>query len=161
MPRMRGRGKLIKVFCAGAVVALLLSGLVGCGGDDEATSSEPLTRAQFIKRASAICFSEEERKTKAFESASKLGKNFLSGSKEELIELISTDVLPLYEEMIEELAALEPPAREQAKWDEIIGRFEAAFEEAEAQPAKKFLIDDSFIPVNIAATKFGVKNCTL
>jgi hypothetical protein len=157
--RMRG-ASLINVFCAAAVALFLLSGLAGCGGSEEASGSEPLSRAQFIKRASAVCFSEEERKTKAMESASKLGKNFLGGSKKELAELVSTVVLPLYAEMIEEFAALKPPAKEQAMWDAIVRQYEKALKEAEATPAKQ-ITDDSLASVNIAAEKYGIEECTL
>jgi hypothetical protein len=159
MLRMPGR-RLTYLFAAGAGALFLISGPAGCGAGDEATSSEPLTRAQFVKRANAICLSEEERKTKAFESASKLGKKFFAGSKKELTQLISTVGLPLYEEIIEELAALKPPSKEQAKWDAIIRHYEETLKEAEAHPAKQ-LVNDSFSLVDRAATKFGVKNCTL
>lgn len=152
--------RLINVFFAGAVALLLLPGLAGCGGSEEASGSEALSKSQFVKRASAVCFSEEERKTKAMESASKLGKNFLGGSKKELTELVSTVVLPLYAEMIEEFAALKPPAKEQAKWDAIVRQYEEALAEAKANPAKQ-VTDDSLARVNIAAEKYGVEECTL
>ncbi len=142
---------------AGAV----LPALIGCGGGDATGSDpEPLTKAEFVKRASAICSSVDARRTRAFEAASKNGKNFLAGSKEELADLIATAGLPLYEEIIEELAALQPPPKEQAEWQAIIKRYEKALAQAEADPAKQ-IASDSFLPVRDAVEKLGVKNCTL
>jgi len=149
--------RILAAVLAGAV----LPALIGCGGGD-ATSSEPeaLTKAEFVKRASTICSSVEARRIKAFESASKKGKNFLAGSNKELAELIASAGLPLYEEIIEELAALQPPPKEQGKWQAIIKRYEKALAEAEADPAKQ-IASDSFLPVRDAVEKLGVKNCTL
>jgi hypothetical protein len=160
MRSMEGRANRRILFVVGVALLFVLASLSGCGGSDGDSSSQPLTRAQFIKRASAICFSEEERKSKQLEAASKLGKNYLGGSKKELTELIVTVGLPLYEEMIEELAALKPPANEQAQWDAIVQRYEEALKEAEATPAKQ-ITDDSFVAVNVAATKYGVNECSL
>jgi hypothetical protein len=147
--------RIIGAVLAGAV----LPALIGCGGG-EATSSEPLTKAEFVKQATAICQTIEARSTEAFESASKQGENFLAGSKKELTELVATAGLPLYEEIIGELAVLEPPAKEQADWDAIIKRYEKAMAEAEADPAKQ-LGRDSFTPVGVAIEKLGIKGCYL
>lgn len=150
------RGKRI----IGAVLAgATLAALVGCGSG-EATSSEPLPKAEFVKQASAICKGIEARSTEAYESASKKGKKFLTGSNKELAELVATAALPLYEEIIGELAALEPPAKQQAVWDAIIRRYEKALTEAEADPAKQ-LEQDTFTPVTGAVEKLGIKGCTL
>jgi hypothetical protein len=152
---LRGR----RIIAAVLAVALLPVA-IGCGSGDDATSSEPLTRAEFVKLASAICLGVEARRTKAFEAASKQGKNFLAGSNKELRELIATTGLPLYEEVIEELAALQPPAKEQATWDKIIRRYEKALTEAEADPAKQ-LERDSFLPITDATEKLGIRGCAL
>jgi hypothetical protein len=144
----------------GAVLAgAALLAMAGCGGG-ESTSTEPLTKAEFVKQATAICQTIEARSTEAFESASKQGKNFLAGPKKELTELVATTGLPLYEEIIGELAVLEPPAKEQADWDAIIERYEKALVEAEADPAKQ-LERDSFTPVGVAIEKLGIKGCYL
>jgi hypothetical protein len=58
------------------------------------------------------------------------------------------------------VAALQPPAKEQAEWDAIIRRYENALAEAEADPAKQ-IARDSFLPVRDAVEKLGVKGCTL
>jgi len=144
---------------AAVLAVAALAAAIGCGGD-EATSSEPLTRAEFVKQASAICKTIEPRSTEAFESASEKGKNFLAGSDKELADLVATAALPLFEEIIAELAALEPPAKEQAQWDAIIRRYEKTMTEAEADPAKQ-LVRDSFTPVGVVIEKLGIKGCYL
>jgi hypothetical protein len=149
--------RILGAVLAGAVLPVV----IGCGGGDATGSGpEPLTKAEFVKRASAICSSVEARRTAAFESASENGKNFLAGSKKELADLIASAGLPLYEEIIEELAALQPPSKDQAEWQAIISRYEKALAEAEAAPAKQ-IASDSFLPVRDAVEKLGVKNCTL
>ncbi|MFL5834500.1 MAG: hypothetical protein ACJ76B_11060 [Solirubrobacterales bacterium] len=152
---LRGK-RIITAVLAGAA----LSAAVGCGDGEEATISETLTRAEFVKQATAICKTIEPRSSEAFESASKQGKNFLAGSDEELTELVATAALPLYEEIIGELAALEPPLKEEAKWDAIIRRYDNFLAEAEADPAKQ-LEHDSFTPVGLMIEKLGIKGCYL
>ena len=147
--------KIVGVVLAGAVLPVV----IGCGGG-EATSSEAVTKAEFVKRASAICLGVEARRTKAFESTSKKGKNYLAGSNKELADLIATAGLPLYEEVIGELAELQPPPKEQAAWDGIIRRYENALAEAEADPAKQ-VARDSFLPVKGATEKLGIRGCAL
>lgn len=153
--------RLIRTAMTGAMLVAVLVTLSSCGGSSgEASASQPLTKAQFIKRADAICRSEESRKTKALTEASKRGKNYLSGSHQELAHLVSEAILPLYSEMIEELAALNPPAADRAKMEQLIAKYEKTLENAEANPGRQ-VVYDAFIPVNRAAMKYGFKECTL
>jgi hypothetical protein len=154
---MISEGKAIKAMAVLGLVALIV--LAGCGGGNS-SSSEPLTKAQFLKQANAICHSEEARKTKALESDSKRGKQFLAGSHHELEELVAKTILPLDAVLIEELAALNPPAKEAAAVGHLIDEYEAKLAEAEATPGKQ-IVEDSFFPVNKMAWKLGIEECTL
>jgi hypothetical protein len=146
---------------AGVTLVAFAACLSGCGGSGgEASESQPLTKAQFIKRASAICRSEEARKTRALRAASMHGRNYLAGSHRELARLVSDEILPLYAEMIEELAELNPPAAEQRKVEQIVSRYEETLKEAEANPGRQ-LVDDSFVKVNQLAGRYGIEDCTL
>ncbi len=159
---MTTKRELIRGFTAGALLLALAVPLSSCGGGSgaSATASEPLTKSEFVKRMSQICESEENRKARKLEAASKLGKNFLGGSPKELTELVTEEILPLYGEMIEEMAALNPPAGEKAEVKRLIGKYEKTLEKAEANP-KREVFKDSFFPVNREAEKLGIKNCTL
>jgi hypothetical protein len=145
---------------AGIVLFVVLACLSGCGGDGQTSSSESLTKAQFIKRASAICRSEEARKTRALRSASGRGKNYLNGSRRDLERLISEAILPLYAEMIEEIAELSPPPEDAARVERIVSRYERKLAEAEANPGRQ-IVDDSFTEVNQLAASYGIEDCTL
>jgi len=141
-------------------VAVCLSGCGGGSASGDSSGSEPLTKAQFIKRASAICRGEETRKTRALGSASKRGENYLAGSHQELEELVAKAILPLYAVMIEELAELDPPAGDRPEVERIISQYEKKLVEAEANPGR-LITDDSFVEVNQLAERYGIEDCTL
>jgi hypothetical protein len=145
-------------------VAVLLSVVAaGCGGasNDSATASEPLTKAQFIHRATKICGSEDAEKERRLVAASKLGKNYLSStSKVELTQLVDEVMLPFYEELIQELAALRPPAAAKDEVSQIVQMYEKTLVRAEADP-EEMVTNDIFLKPNLVAIKFGIKNCTL
>ena len=144
---------------AGIMLFFVLA-LFGCGGGGQPSDSEPLTRAQFIKRASAICRSEEARKTRALRSVSERGNDFLGGSRRDLEKLVSEAILPLYAEMIEEMAELSPPPKDAAKVERIVSQYERKLGEAEANPGRQ-IVDDSFLKVNQLAASYGIEGCTL
>lgn len=154
------KGKQIGRLLVVALAVAALFSLASCGGGGETSSSEPLTKTQFLRRANAICASEEDRKTKAMEKASKLGKKYLVGSRAELTQLVSEGILPLYVEMIGELAALEPPAKDAAQVRGIIDEYKARLKEAEADPGRQ-LTQDALFYANKKAWKYGLKECTL
>jgi hypothetical protein len=147
---------------AGIVLLVALACLSSCGGggEGEASVSESLTRAQFVKRASAICRSEEARKARALRAASERGKSYLAGSRRELEKLVSEAILPLYAEMIEEMAELSPPPKDAAQVERIISQYEQTLEKAKANPGRQ-LVDDSFVTVNQLAARYGIEECTL
>jgi hypothetical protein len=139
---------------------MVLACLSGCGGGGQPTDSGSLTRAQFIKRASAICRSEEARKTRALRLASEPGKSYLAGSRRDLEKLVSEAILPLYAEMIEEMAELSPPPKDAAKVERIVSQYERKLDQAEANPRRQ-IVDDSFVEVNRLAASYGIEGCTL
>jgi hypothetical protein len=151
---------VVGAWIAALAVVALLSGCGDSSAGGDSSGSEPLTKAQFIGRASAICRGEESRKTRALSSASKRRKNYLTGSHRELEDLVAKAILPLYAEMIDELAELDPPASDRPKVEHIISRYEKTLEEAEANPGR-LVTDDSFVQVNRLAERYGIEDCTL
>jgi hypothetical protein len=145
----------------GALIAgLLLSGfLSSCGGGDggSATASEPLTKTQFIKRASAICEQVGDEIEPRLKAAVPPGESFLSGSRQKLVKLAKTVVIPLYQEVIAELAALSPPAGDRQA-DELIHQLEATLRQAESHPAP-LLDNDPFAKLDKAAGDYGIEGC--
>jgi hypothetical protein len=139
----------------------LLAALTGCesGGDASATASEPLTKAEFIKRASAICGKEDEEKTERLEAAAQSEKG-LNASKRELKRLIVVAVIPLYQELISELASLQPPAQDKAKVAKIVSTFKAILREAEAKPGY-LVLHDPFTKADLMAQRYGIENCSI
>jgi hypothetical protein len=151
-----------KTYLAAALLVLLLAALSGCGGGDKgsATDSEPLTKAQFIKRASAICQREDAAKARRLEKAAAPGKAVLNGSRGELRKLVVEVIIPLYRELISELASLEPPTKNKAQVERIVGTFEALLEEAEANP-DPMIQTDPFTKADELAASYGIQNCSL
>lgn len=140
---------------------LLLALLSGCGsgGDDAATASEPLTKAQIVKRWTAICDAEDKVKNQRMVAASKKGNAYLAGSKDELTELVRTVVLPYYDELIDEMAALNPPIKDKAEVKRIIAKFRDTFAGVKANP-REFITNDTFYYPNQMVNKYGA-HCTL
>lgn len=144
------------------LTALLLALLVGCGSGEEnsAPASRPLTKAEFIKRSSEICESEDTIKERRLAAASSHGNGYFHGSQRELTQLVSQVILPFYGELIKELADLNPPVGERGKVKRIVADYEKTLKEAEADP-KELVTNDIFLRPNRVAIKYGIKNCTL
>jgi hypothetical protein len=137
------------------VSAVLLS---SCGGDSgQSTASEPLTKAQFIHRASVLCQRVGKEIEPRLKAAVPPGESFLSGSRQKLMKLAKEIVIPLYQEVISELAELRPPAGDQAA-AKLIDQLESTLKGAEADPAP-LLDNDPFAKVDKAAENYGIEGC--
>jgi hypothetical protein len=148
-------------FVVSLLAAILLLALAnGCGGGDESTASQPLTKAEFIAQFEKICKREDPVKEKRMTAASKLGENFIAAPPKELTRLVGDLVMPLYAELIEEMAALRPPVKDQAEIDRLIGKYERMLKKTEANPGE-FVVNDTFLNINLEAEKYGIDNCSL
>lgn len=153
--------RLFNTFLVAALLvatAVLLSSCGGGGGT--ATASEPLTKAQFIKRASAICQKEDPEKFRRLRTAVDPDKGIFGSSPRELEKLAVKVGLPLYKELIEEFESLKAPAKDAARIDSFLRILNGALKDAETNP-HQLLSKDPFAPANEVAAKYGIEGCSL
>ena len=134
--------------------ALLI--VAGCGGgdDDDAT-----TKAEFIRKADAICkkahdaFEEEFRQ--AFSKPSQQ-------TNERLKAFALSDLVPVQEGEIEEVSALEPPAGDEAEVKAIIDAVQTGVDKIKADPGILLpsVPEDPLAEGHRLAKAYGLKECS-
>lgn len=162
-------GKIVSTRGSAALVGLLaLLALVigaGCGGGDDDGGDSSLTKAEFVKKADAICVRREEEKNKALQAAfNDASKEKLKGQKaqEAQEEIIADAALPPIAEMVEELADLGTPSGEEEKAEAMVEAFEEEVSNIEGD--LKGTVEGkvgNFDKANKLAEKFGMKSCSL
>jgi hypothetical protein len=139
---------------------LLITAMVGCAGSDD----PPLTRAQYLKRADAICARAEKEQFKDFQAALDSATNGHSVSppaeKKAVQELSAELIIPRAAQMVDELADLEAPEGNEHVVEELIEIYRAAVKAAENQPSS-FLSGKAFAEANEAAKGYGLQKCTV
>ena len=144
----------LRVYICLMAVLSLAAIVAGCGGG-ESTASEPLTKAEFIKAADAIC--EKADEAQEAELAAYVKKNpKAEANKAEQTKLVAIAGLPPVRTEIEELAELGVPEEAEA----LLGEMEKALEESESDPSSVLdSTDNPFTAVEKEAAKFGFKAC--
>jgi hypothetical protein len=152
---------LLTVVCS-ASAALFLT---ACGGSatDPASgtsvSSGPLTEAQFVKQASAICKKGFEEKDEAVQSTMAKLPNPAGGEWSPAdLERLGAQTLPPLKRMTEQLASLQPPAKSEDVAAQVVEKFESAIEEAEAEPLA-MAKGNPFQAAEEAAGSHGISGC--
>jgi hypothetical protein len=150
---------LIAVLAGVLAVALFAA---GCGSSSDTTSTEALTKAQFLKQGNAICAAGNKEINAGFEQFSKENEFSKKNqpTKADFEEGAEEIVIPSVRKQIDELKELEAPEGEEEK-------NEALFENAEAQLEKgeedtSLLTDennDLFASVNKEAKALGLGSC--
>lgn len=121
--------------------SLVLSGLAavlllgGCGNASESDTAKP-SKAEFIKQANAIC---QETQDKVLGGAAKFSQGTRTPSPAEATvkakELVTTIVIPAYEEQVNKIRALGAPNGEEA---EITAYLEAIENELDKSRTEAF-----------------------
>jgi hypothetical protein len=159
-----------RVLLASALLGMFCAASAGCGGGNDTTAAatkpstkatKPLTKAQFVKEANAICHKTGLKKDHLLAEAEKeSGKPIFAASPSEQGQLIETVVLPVFMEGISELRELTPPPREKARVARIVEIFERAREETEADPAH-VVGHDPFLKADRAVEAYGLQMCSV
>jgi NurA-like 5'-3' nuclease len=140
-----------------AVLLLVALGVVGggCGSDSDSTGS--VTKVEFEKQAEVICNNYESEKE---ETIVKLQQQFRSTPSEKEQEEIVFAILAPYEEMVQEVAELDPlPEGQEQKIESAIETMEEAAQKAKSNP-KVVLTDDTiFVKADEQAEALGWDNC--
>jgi hypothetical protein len=142
-------------------IALALSvHLAGCGDGNEESAPE-LTKAQFIKRADAICEQTEKRQEAGLQAYAKRQGHTTSLSEEAVQEKVVLEVgLPPVERQLEELRQLSVPSDGEETVGAILAALEKAIIKAKADPHS--MLEPSANPFNgseALARSYGLKTC--
>jgi hypothetical protein len=153
---------------AGAAITMLVAGLAaGCGGDGggattTAAGGAPLTKAQFIARADAICLATVARiRSGAAGMRAEEAKSRRLPPTDQIARFLKDTSLPAYDEMLDKLRDLTPPKRDEKAIDAFVGSLAGAIDTAKADPAKYATPSarDPFDDANARAKRYGMKAC--
>jgi hypothetical protein len=149
------------VICASASLGLPVL-LAGCGGASGASSTS-LSKAEFVKRANAICEKARKDGGNGLRRYSKQHEQ-AGSSAEEQAEMqaagIQAVVLPRIEQQNEELEALGTPAGDHAMLDEYLASLQkVATKGTEGAPIPETQLVQLFDPSSKAARAYGIEEC--
>ena len=163
---MSKRGPI--VLLAGVLAVALI--LVGCGGGDSDSttsgsdsSTASLSKAEFIKKADAVCAAGGKRTQSEY--AAYVEEKKLSSKKEptpaQYAEVSDEIQVPAFKRQAEELRALGAPTGEEAKVTAILDALDAGIEKVEDANPKKALESTSslFAEADKLAIAYGLKVC--
>lgn len=171
------KGKSIAVLSLMALLTVALS--AGCGSSGSTASeasqhSEPVIAEKdsgltvedsgvspkdlFLAQAEEICEDGMIEKDKAVASGlKKLGPG--KPPLPDLLQMVDSDILPIYREMIEQIDQLDAPEADRAQIENIVTEYEVALGVAERSPGKA-LRQYLFGEAVKAAKAFGLRQCT-
>jgi hypothetical protein len=143
-----------------AAAALAVASIAaGCGGGDDETNPNAISKAAFIKKADAICTKGTARLARTFSAfLKKQGLKHLSKADEE--ELVGKLLVPSVRREIKEMRALGAPSGDEDRVDEMIKALEEGVETAEGNP--EAVTSSSDVVFGIAARlggEYGLEAC--
>lgn len=170
--RMQGRFLSIRgiLVTAGVLSVLLLA--VGCGSDDgEATGSSEngevtvetgsLSKAEFVKQASAACAKTREQLTqefvKLFEQASKSPPKPTEVSPE--VKFVEENYVTGFQRQIDEVSALGAPAGDEEEITAFLESMQQEIEKAAEDPQAFITRDAGLGKAPKLAKAYGLTNC--
>jgi hypothetical protein len=154
---------------AGVLAAVLI--LAGCGGGGSSDSTNAssdsntaaLSKAEFIKKADAICTAGGKRTQEEF--ASYIKEKKLTGKKEptpaQLTEVSEEIQVPALKRQAEEISALGAPAGDEDQINELVDAIDEGIENVEAADPKEALasLSTMFAEADKLAAAYGLKVC--
>jgi hypothetical protein len=143
-------------FLTVTIMAILL-GLVACGGSDD-DSSPTLTKAEFIKRADAICKkadAKQESAVRAYEKENPEALSTPAGQEEFILDI---GLSPITVEL-DEISELGVPEGDEQAVNAIVSGFEDAVAKVEADPFSVASGPGPFLGVNKLTKAYGFKDC--
>ena len=145
---MIGRATIELVFLLVGVSVALALGIGGCGG-----GGSPLTKAQFIEQADAIC---KQAGAEQVALASHRKGEVVSGN----FEAVTAVFVPPMEKELRRLGALKPPGAEEGAVKAILKAIRRGVQDAKADYLDLFVKEtDPFVEANELARKYGLKAC--
>ncbi|MGK2956594.1 MAG: hypothetical protein ACSLFI_13120 [Solirubrobacterales bacterium] len=146
---------IFKAAACSVVVAFAL-GVAGCGGSDDDSSDDSITKTEFVAQANAIC---AESNT-AIESAE---SEAFSGNQQptdaDIEAFVNDTVIPQVDEQLTSIEELGAPEGEEDQVNEILDAANQALDEAKTDPASLAGNADPFADANKLAAAYGLNEC--
>lgn len=139
-----------------AALAMAIA-LAGCGGGGESsTTSEALSKDEFITQADQICATGTDEFDAALEEFSAGGQP----SDEEAATFFAETLFPSYKDQAAQIDALAAPEGDEEEVDAIITALNDAIAEAESDPEAAIAAeDDPFEEYRTLAADYGLTEC--
>ncbi len=141
----------------------------GCGGDDEEASTSSITKAEFIRKADAICKKGDRQVEEKFAAFLKENEELLKTSDVSEAELAAgsaevaeTILIPGARKEMETLRALEAPSGDEDQIEEILDALDESIERSEEDPQAAVMSNlEVFRRPKGLAEEYGLKVCGL
>jgi hypothetical protein len=130
----------------------------GCG-DEDSSSADSLTKAEFVDKADKVCSDIEKDTRKKLLAASKLAKGSSPKQQEEV--LVTTIIAPTLQSQAEELGALGAPEGDEEEVEAIVEELEAVAKEAETNPVGISTKADPYREADQMMQDYGLDTCMI
>jgi hypothetical protein len=143
--------QLIVLVAAGLAAALVVA---GCG------SSDSISKAEFIKKADAVCKKGEEEVQKDFGAFAKTHENVKKPTEADYAELVDAVLVENVEDEVDAIRALGAPEGDEKEVEAMLKAREDSIKKAQANP--KAVIrgnEDIFGEASKLAKAYGLKEC--
>jgi NH3-dependent NAD+ synthetase len=145
---------------SGAAIAALVLIVVGCGGGEDSSDANAISKQAFIKKADAVCQQSNKRMEAAFVDFLNAHKNIKKPSRSDYERLVGEVLVPNIRREIKEIQALGTPEDDGDRVDAMVDALEEGVETAENNP--KAVANSSDAVFGIAsrlAGEYGLTVC--
>jgi hypothetical protein len=143
-----------------SIGVLLGVGLIiaGCGGDDSNAGS--ISKAEFVKKAEAVCKKGNKRMEGALAGFLHENKNIQNASKVAYEELLEKIVLPSLKRELREIRAIGVPSDGEERVEAMVAALEEGVETAEEDPRLAVTSSDAVFGISSRlARELGLDVC--
>lgn len=141
------KGSVLSKWVLGLAAGLLTAGLLMAGCGDSDADAEPLTKAEFVKQANAICFKASEE----------VGDEVREDKES---DLISATAVALQKD-VDGIEALGVPSGDEAQIEAILDNVNKAIESIESTPKPGREANDAIVKAENQAKAYGLKSCPI
>ncbi len=152
--------RLVQILIAGCAAAFVVAGCGSSGGD---TSTASLTKAEFVKRADAICAKgNKQLQVQVVGYAKKVGWSGKTPPTDaQATEIASTILIPSVQSQHDKIDALGAPSGEEDQVNAILTALQDAIDQAKKDPAAlvRQPHDPTFTKADKLAQDYGLTVC--
>jgi hypothetical protein len=140
-----------------ATLAVVLSlGLAACGSSDDSSDNEDvLTNTELVSKADAICTDYNDQLSQIQDDSDLDNQS----SNTEIAAFIGDEIVPLYEDQIDELRNLQPNDDDAESFNEIVDTLDSEVQTVADDPEAAIKMTDPFAGATKKAKAFGLEVC--